>query len=148
MTMRGLSRNQIAKFGRMDSTAQNTKNGLIRLFMNRIYDSDMIQCVIKKHRTLQFGDSCDYMMRLMDLSNCNKSKEGIFQMTSDSRGRLETLHSSSLFSKSFVSSYTDVPLIEGTHKTNIHDLSLIVTTVVDSLGKYVPIIFLLVPSEY
>ena len=42
MTMRGLSRNQIAEFGRMDSTAQNTKNGLIRLFMNRIYDSDMI----------------------------------------------------------------------------------------------------------
>ena len=69
-------------------------------------------------------------------------------MTSDSRGRLETLHSSSLFSKSFVSSYTDVLLIDGTHKTNIHDLSLIVTTVVDSLGKSVPIIFLLAPSEY
>ena len=44
--------------------------------------------------------------------------------------------------------YSVCLLIDGTHKTNIHDLSLIVTTVVDSLGKSIPIIFLVVPSEH
>ena len=43
---------------------------------------------------------------------------------------------------------SDFVLIDGTHKTNIYDLSLIVTTVVDSLGKYVPLGFLLAPSEH
>ena len=43
---------------------------------------------------------------------------------------------------------SDFVLIDGTHKTNIYDLSLIVTTVVDSLGKSVPIGFLLAPSEH
>ena len=59
--------------------------------MNRIYDSDMIYRVIKKRRTLQFGNSSDYVMRLVDLGNCNKSKGSVFEMTSDNRGRLETL---------------------------------------------------------
>ena len=43
---------------------------------------------------------------------------------------------------------SDFVLIDGTYKTNIYDLSLIVTTVVDSLGKYVPLGFLLAPSEH
>ena len=37
---------------------------------------------------------------------------------------------------------------DGTHKTNIYDLSLNVTTVVDSLGKSVPLGFLLAPSKH
>ena len=48
--------------------------------MNRTYDSNMIYRVIKKHRTLRFGDSSDYMMRLMDLGNYNKSKGSVFEM--------------------------------------------------------------------
>ena len=43
---------------------------------------------------------------------------------------------------------SDFVLIDGTHKTNIYDLSLIVTTVVDSLGKFVPLGFLLATSEH
>ena len=42
----------------------------------------------------------------------------------------------------------DFLLIDGTHKTNIYDLSLILSTVVDSLGKSVPIGFLVAPSEH
>ena len=40
----------LAKFGRVDSTTQNAKNCLIRLFQNRTYDSSLIYRVIKKHR--------------------------------------------------------------------------------------------------
>ena len=43
---------------------------------------------------------------------------------------------------------SDFVLINGTHKTNIYDLSLIVTTVVESLGNFVPLGFLLAPSEH
>ena len=39
-------KNQLAKFGRMDSTAQNAKNGVIRLFQNYTYDSSLIYRVI------------------------------------------------------------------------------------------------------
>ena len=39
-------------------------------------------------------------------------------------------------------------MIDGTHKTNIYNLSLIVTTIVDSLGKSIPIGFLVAPSEH
>ena len=45
-------KNQLAKLGRIGSTAQNVENGFIRLLMNRTYESDMIHRVIKKHRTL------------------------------------------------------------------------------------------------
>ena len=38
-------------------------------------------------------------------------------------------------------------LIYGTHKTSIYDLSLVVTTVVDSLGISVPVDLLVAPSE-
>ena len=69
-------------------------------------------------------------------------------MTSDTGGRLETLDWSSLFSKSFVPKYSDFVLIGSTHETNIYDLSLVVTTIVDSLEKYAPIGFLLAPSEH
>ena len=69
-------------------------------------------------------------------------------MTSDNGGRLETLHWSNPLSKTFVSILSDFVLIDGIHKTNIYDLSLIATTVNDSLGKSVPLRFLLAPSEY
>ena len=43
---------------------------------------------------------------------------------------------------------SDFVLIDSNHKTNIYDLSLIVTAVVDSLGKTVPLGFLMAPSEH
>ena len=52
-------KDQLTKFGRMGSTAQNTKNGFIRLFQNRTYDSSLICHVINKHRILRFGDFSD-----------------------------------------------------------------------------------------
>ena len=84
----------------------------------------------------------------MDISNCHKPNGGIFETTSDKGGRLEILHWSSPCSKLFVPNYSDFLLIVGTQKTNIYDLPLIVTIVVDSLGKYVPIGFLVAPSEH
>ena len=88
------------------------------------------------------------MIKLMDLGNIHLSKEHIFEMTSDNEGRLETLHWSNLLSKTFVPVLSDFVLIDGTHKINIYDLSLVVTTVVDSLGKSVSLGSLMVPSEH
>ena len=45
-------------------------------------------------------------------------------------------------------SYIDFLLIDSTRKINIYDLSLIITTVVDSLEKSVSIGFLMTSSEY
>ena len=47
----------------------------------------------------------------------------------------------------FVEKYSDFSLIEGTRKTNIYDLSLVVTTIVDSLRVSIPASFLVPPSE-
>ena len=47
----------------------------------------------------------------------------------------------------FLEKYSDVVLIDGTRKTNIYDLSLFVTTVVDSLDILFPVGFLVAPSE-
>ena len=57
-------------------------------------------------------------------------------MTFDNGGRLETLHWSNPLSRTFVPVLSDFVLIDGTHKTNIYDVSLIVTTMVDSLGTW------------
>ena len=84
----------------------------------------------------------------MELGNMHKSKEGIFEMTYDNGGRLESLHWSNSLLKSFVPDFSDFVIIDDTHKTNIYDLSLVVTTVVDSLGKSVPLGFLLTSSEH
>ena len=40
-------KNQLAKFGKMGSTAQNAKKGLLRLFQHRAYDSSLIYRVVK-----------------------------------------------------------------------------------------------------
>ena len=88
------------------------------------------------------------MIKLIELDSFHKFKGGIIEMTSDNGGCLETLYYSSRFSKYFVHKYSDFVLIDGTHKTNIYDLSYVVTTMVDSLGKSVLIGFLLAPSEH
>ena len=69
-------------------------------------------------------------------------------MTSDKGGYLETLHWSGPSSKLFVLNCSNFLLIDGTRKMNIYHLSLIVTTVVNSLEKYIPIGFLVAPSEH
>ena len=69
-------------------------------------------------------------------------------MTSDKGERLETLHWSGPYSKLSVPNCSKCLLIDGTQKTNIYDLSLIVTTVVDSLENSVPIGFLVAPSGH
>ena len=84
----------------------------------------------------------------MELGNIHLSKEHIFEMTSDNEGRLETLHWASILSESGVHNYSDFVLIDSTHKSNLYDLSLVVTTVVDSLEKSVLLGFLLAPSEH
>ena len=48
--------------------------------------------LLNKHRILQFGDSTDCMIKLMELGSIHKSKENIFEMTFDNGGRLETLY--------------------------------------------------------
>ena len=68
-------------------------------------------------------------------------------MTSSNGGRLETLHWSNPLSKTFVHVFSDFVLIDGAHKTNIYELSLVVTIVVDSLGTYAPLGFLLVSTR-
>ena len=141
-------KNQLTTFGKMGSIGLNAKNWLICLFTNRTYDLSLIYRIVKQHRILQFGDSSDCMIKLVDLGSIHKSKEGIFEMTSDNVGRLETLHWSNPLSRIFEPVLSEFFLIDGIHKTNIYNLSLIVTTVVDSLGKYVPLGFLLAPSEH
>ena len=84
----------------------------------------------------------------MELGSIHKYKESIFEMTSDNGGRLETLHWSNPLSRTFMPGLSDFVLNNGNHKTNIYYLSLIVTTVIDSLGKSVPLGFLLAPFEH
>ena len=85
---------------------------------------------------------------MVELGNSRSSKGGLFEMVSDRGGRLEILHWSGSFSSLFVEKYNDFVLIDGTRKTNIYDLSLVVTIVVDSLGVSVPVSFFVAPSEY
>jgi len=87
------------------------------------------------------------MIKWMYTGNYHKSKGVIFEMSSNKEGRLETSHWSGPYSTLFVPNCSDFLLINDTHKTNIYDISLIVTTVDDSLGKSVPIGFLVTPSE-
>ena len=56
------------------------------------------------------------MLKLVELGNYHSSKGGLFDMVSDRVGILEIL------------------FIDENHKTNVYDLSLFVTTVIDSLG--------------
>ena len=71
-------KNQLDKFGKLDSTVQNAKNGLIHLFRHRTHDSSLIYRVFSKYRILQFGDSSDCTIKFMDTGDCHKSKGGIF----------------------------------------------------------------------
>ena len=73
-------------------TGLQSKSALCRLFSGRTYDSDMIYRVVKKARTLYYGDATDCMLKLVELGNSHKSKGGVFEMTFDKGGRLEILH--------------------------------------------------------
>ena len=127
-------RSQLVNFGKIGFTGLQSKTSLCRLFSNRIYDSDMIYRVCKQARYLQYSDATDCMLKLVELVNYHKPKGNTFEMVSDRGGRLETLHWVGSFSSLFIEKYSDFVLIDGTHKTDIYDLSLVVTTVVDSLG--------------
>ena len=41
-------KNQLATFGKMGSTGLNAHNGLIRLFINRTYDSSLVYRIVKQ----------------------------------------------------------------------------------------------------
>ena len=137
----------MAYFGKMCYTGLQFKTALCRLFSGRTYDLDITYRVVRKARTLHYGDATDCMLKLVELGNFHSSKCGVFEMASDKGGRLEILYWSGSFSSLFVDKYNDFVLIDGTHKTNIYDLNLIVTTTVGSLGISVPVGFLLAPSE-
>ena len=107
----------------------------------------MIYRVVRKARTLNYGDAPDCMLKLVKLGNFHSCKGGVFEMASDKDGRLEILHWAGSLSSLFVDKYNDLILIDGTHKSNIYDLSLIIATMVDSLGISVPVLFLLATSE-
>ena len=87
------------------------------------------------------------MLKLDELVNYHSSEGGVFEMASDRGGRIETLHWSGSFSSLFIEKYSDFILIDGTHNTNLYDLSLVVTTMVDSLGVSIPAGFLVTLSE-
>ena len=78
------------------------------------------------------------MLKLVELGNCHNSKGGVFEMIHNRGGRLETLHWSGSFSSLFIEKYSDFILIDRIHKTIIHDLSLVVTTLVDSSEISIP----------
>ena len=84
-------------FEKIGYTVLQSKNGCVRFFGNRTYDSDIIYCVVKKAGDEQFGNVTDYMLKLVDLGTSLKSKGGVFEMPSNNEGRLETLHWSYLF---------------------------------------------------
>ena len=88
------------------------------------------------------------MIKLLDIGNYHRSKGGIFEISPDKGGRVDSLHWSGPYSKVFVPNYSDFLLIGGTHKTNINDLLLIVRTVVDSFGKSISIGFLVTSSGH
>ena len=60
---------------------------------------------------------------------------------------LEYLHRIKFLSSSFISKYDEFVFADGTHKTNLYDLNLVVTTVNDSIGVSVLMGFLVAPSE-
>ena len=64
-------------------TGLQSKSALCRLFSGRTYDSDMIYCVVKKARTLHYGDATDCILKLVELENSHRSKGGVFEMASD-----------------------------------------------------------------
>ena len=140
-------RSQLANFGKIGYTGLQSKSAFCRLFFGRTYDSAMMYSVVRKARTLHYGDATDCMLKLVELVNSHSSKGGVFEMASDKDGRLKILHWSGFLSSLFVDKFNDFTLIDGTHKTNTYDLSLIVTTTVDSLVISVHVGFLLAPSE-
>ena len=128
-------------FGKINYTGLQSKTALSRLFSTRTYDPGMIYRVVRKARTLHYGDAPNYMLKLVELGNFHSYKGGVFEMASDKGDILEILHWAGSLSSLFVDKYNDLILIDGTHKSNIYDLSLIITTMVDSLGISVPAVF-------
>ena len=119
----------MANFGQIGYTGLQSNTALYRLFPSRTYNSDMIYRVVKKARNLQYGDAIDCILKLAELGNYHSSKGGVFEIASDRGDRLETLYWSGSFLSLFMEKYSCFMLIDGNHKTNICDLSLVVTTV-------------------
>ena len=63
-------------FEKIGYTVLQSKNGCVRLFGNRTYDSDIIYCVVKKAGDEQFGNVTDYMFKLVDFRNLSQIKRG------------------------------------------------------------------------
>ena len=107
----------------------------------------MIYLVVEKVRNIQYGDASDYMLKLVELGNFHKPNGEVFELASNRGGRLQISHWSGPSSSFFIDRYSDFVLIDGTHKNDIYDLSLVVITVVDSLGVSIPTGFIVTSSE-
>ena len=59
----------MAKFGKIGYTGLQSKTALCRLFFGRTYDSHMIYRVVKKVRTLHYGDATDCMLNTVEFFN-------------------------------------------------------------------------------
>ena len=52
----------------------------------------MIYRVVKKARNLYYGDTTDFILKLVELGNSHSFNGGLFEMVSDRDGRLKILH--------------------------------------------------------
>ena len=87
------------------------------------------------------------MLKLVELRYHHKSKGGVFEIAFDRGGRLEILHWLGYLYILFIKRYNYVVLLDGTRKTNIYDLGLVVTPVVSSSSVSIPVGFLVTLSK-
>jgi len=103
-------------------------------FKNTDYSRELLHNVVNRERRKKKSIKSP-LRDLFDLGKRLQIEGGIFDIGSDDEARIDRIIFQSRMQRSFVEMYGDFFVVDGTHGTNIHGMTLMLPCVVDALGK-------------
>ena len=107
----------------------------------------MIARVHAKAKEKYYGPGDTVMMKFYEIGQAYMQAGGKFLAVSGDDGRLKYSMFSRPEAAEFLKLYQNFALIDGTHKTNVHDHRLISFSIIDSPGYTFPVGYMMAPSE-
>ena len=103
-------------------------------FKKTDYSRDLLHNVVNREKRKKKNIKSP-LRDLFDLGKRLQIEGGIFEIGTDDEARIDRIIFQSRMQRRFVEMYGDFFVVDGTHGTNIHGMTLILTCVIDALGK-------------
>jgi SWIM zinc finger len=98
------------------------------------YSNDLLHNVVQREKSRKKKDE-NPLQALLDYGEDIRINGGIFEVGVDGDGRIDRIILQTELQKSLATLYGDFFIVDGTHCTNVHGMTLILPCVIDCFGK-------------